>query len=105
MISTSFDTEEMSEAEYILCVKILRDRSNKILCLSQQTYTMKILKHFQMSNCKTMDTLVEMGETLSLEICPKIEKEKKNMFRVPYSSAVKSLIYAMMCTRPNICML
>ena len=50
-----------------------------------------------------MDTPVEMGETLRLEMCQKNEKEKGDMSRVPYSSAVWSLMYAMMCTRPNIC--
>ena len=43
-----------------------------------------------------------MGHTLSLEDCPKSEKEKREMARVPYASAVGSLMYAKLCTRPNI---
>ena len=35
-----------------------------------------------------MDTLIERGETLFHEICPKAEKEKEDISRVPYSSVV-----------------
>ncbi|XP_073109312.1 secreted RxLR effector protein 161-like [Elaeis guineensis] len=38
-----------------------------------------------------------------MEQCPKTEEEKRQMAKVPYASAVSSLIYAMMCTRPDIC--
>ena len=36
-------------------------------------------------------------------MCPKTPEEKEKMSRVPYASAVGSLMYAMMCTRPYIC--
>ena len=35
-------------------------------------------------------------------MCPTAREEKKNMAKVPYSSVVGSLIYAMVCTRPDI---
>ena len=40
---------------------------------------------------------------LRLAMCPKTSKERETMSRVPYSNAVGSLMYPMMCTRPNIC--
>ena len=36
-------------------------------------------------------------------MCPKIPQEIEYMKKVPYTSAVGSLMYAMMCTRPDIC--
>lgn len=39
---------------------------------------------------------------LSKKLCPSTEKEKDEMSSVPYSSAVGSLMYAMVCTRPDI---
>ena len=102
-LSKSFDMKDMGEADYILGVKIQRDRSKKILSLSQETYIKKILERFRMNSCKSMDTPIARGETLSLEMCPKTEKEKEDMSRVLYSSAIGSLMYAMMCTRPDIC--
>ncbi|KAK2989434.1 hypothetical protein RJ640_018752 [Escallonia rubra] len=41
-LSSNFDMKDMGEANYVLGVKILRDRSNKILGLSQETYIRKI---------------------------------------------------------------
>ena len=56
-----------------------------------------------MHNSKLIDTPIEKGHTSSLEDCPKSEKENREMARVPYASAVGSLMYAMLCTRPDIC--
>ena len=43
------------------------------------------------------------GIKLFEEQVPKNEHEKQFMSRVPYASAVGSLMYAMLCTRPDIC--
>jgi len=55
-----------------------------------------------MQTCKPVDTLIEKGSTLSLSMCSQTSEEKK-MARVPYSKAVGSLMYTMMCSRPDIC--
>ncbi|KAH9316598.1 hypothetical protein KI387_025225, partial [Taxus chinensis] len=39
---------------------------------------------------------------LSKEKCPNIEQERNQISNVPYSSAVDSLMYAMVCNRPDI---
>ena len=52
---------------------------------------------------KLVDTPVEKGLTLSIDQCPKTDKEKERMSNVPYASAIGSLMYAMLCTRPDIC--
>ena len=40
---------------------------------------------------------------MSKEQCPKTPQEVEDMRRVPYASAVGSLMYTMLCTRPDIC--
>ena len=35
-------------------------------------------------------------------MCPKTQEEIDYMSKIPYSSAVGSLMYAMVCTRPDI---
>ena len=35
--------------------------------------------------------------------CPKNDEEKNQMSKVPYASAIGSLMYAILCTRPDIC--
>ena len=102
-LSTNFDMKDMGEADYILGVKIERDRSKKLLTLSQEHYIKKILERFHMSSCKPVDTPVSKSEVLSQNMCPRNLEEEKEMSNVPYSSAVGSLMYAMLCTRPDIC--
>ncbi|KAL0359383.1 UNVERIFIED_CONTAM: Retrovirus-related Pol polyprotein from transposon TNT 1-94 [Sesamum angustifolium] len=39
---------------------------------------------------------------LSKEQCPKTEKEKEKMKNIPYSNAIGSIMFLMVCTRPDI---
>ena len=71
--------------------------------LTQETYIKKMLERYHMQDIKPMDTLVDKSLSLSSDIYPKTLEEKEKMSRVPYASAVNSLMYAMMCTRPDIC--
>uniref|UniRef100_A0A2N9GE28 Reverse transcriptase domain-containing protein n=1 Tax=Fagus sylvatica TaxID=28930 RepID=A0A2N9GE28_FAGSY len=102
-ITSTFEMKDMGEANFVLGVKITRDRSKKLLSLSQGTYIKKILERFHMHNSKPIDTPMEKGCTLSLDQCPKNDEEKNQMSKVPYASAIGSLMYAMLCTRPDIC--
>ncbi|RVW14809.1 hypothetical protein CK203_072185 [Vitis vinifera] len=54
MLSTHFDMKDLGEASYVLGIKILRDRANGVLKLSQRAYIEKILKRFNMHNCSLM---------------------------------------------------
>ena len=102
-LSSVFEMKDMGEARYVLGVEILRDRSKKLLGLSQKAYIEKVLERFRMHYSKPVDTPVDKGLILSLEQCPKTEVEKQKMSNVPYASAIGSLMYAMLCTRPDIC--
>jgi hypothetical protein len=56
-----------------------------------------------MQDCKPIDTLVRKGDSLSSEMCPKTQEEIESMARVPYTNAIGSLMYAMLCMRLDIC--
>lgn len=102
-LSSTFEMKDLGQADYVLGVKISRDRSKRLLSLSQESYIKRILERFRMHYSKPIDTPIEKGQILSTEQSPKTEEEKRQMENVPYASAVGSLIYAMMCTRPDIC--
>eukprot|EP00253_Pinus_taeda_P020788 PITA_20788 len=51
---------------------------------------------------KMVKVPIHVGVRLFAEHCPKTQEEEEDMSRVPYASAVGSLMYAMVCTRPNI---
>ena len=102
-LSSNFKMKDMREASYVLSVKILRGHSKRLLGLSQETYIKKMLKHYHMHDCKPMDTPGKRNLSLSLDMCPKSLEEKEQMSKVPYSSVIRSLMYVMMRTRPDIC--
>ena len=101
-LSSNFEIKDMREANYVLGVKILKDNSKRLLGLSQETYIKKRLKCYHMHDYKPMDTPVERNLSLSLDMCTKTLEEKGQMSKIPYSSVVESMMYVMMCTRPDI---
>ena len=100
-LSSNFEMKDMGEANFVLGVKIVRDRAKSLLGLSQETYIKRMLERYHMQDNKPMDTPVDKSLSLSRDMCPKTPKKKEKMSRVPYASAVGSLMYA--STRPNIC--
>ncbi|RDX94390.1 hypothetical protein CR513_23227, partial [Mucuna pruriens] len=81
---------------------ILRDRSQGILRLSQENYINKVLDRFDMKNSKPRDTPITKGDKFSLKQCPNNDLERNEMQKIPYASIVGSLIYAQVCTHPDI---
>ena len=55
-----------------------------------------------MQDSKMVKVPIPIGVKLFFEQCPKAQEEEENMSHVPYSSAVGSLMYAMVYTRPDI---
>eukprot|EP00253_Pinus_taeda_P035182 PITA_35182 len=51
---------------------------------------------------KPVKVSILVGVRLSVEQCPKTQEEEQDMPHVPYASAVNSLMYAMVSTRPDI---
>ena len=49
-----------------------------------------------------MKVPILVGVRLSVEPCSKTQEEEEGMSSVPYSSVVGSLMYSMVCTRPDI---
>ena len=73
-----------------------------MLALSQALYIDKILARFSMENSK--GTLPFRHRVhLSKEQSSKTLEQKERMSRIPFVSEVGSLMYAMLCTRPDIC--
>ncbi|GKC40025.1 hypothetical protein Tco_1052409 [Tanacetum coccineum] len=55
-----------------------------------------------MQDCKPISTPFPTDVKLSSNMSPSNEKEKMEMSQVSYASAVGSLMFTMICTRPNI---
>ena len=55
-----------------------------------------------MNKAKPMSTPLGSHFKLSKEQSPKTEEERDHISKVSYASTIGSLMYAMVCTRPNI---
>ncbi|KAE8662818.1 hypothetical protein F3Y22_tig00113124pilonHSYRG00138 [Hibiscus syriacus] len=53
-------------------------------------------------NCKPISTPLPINFKLSSSMSHSSEEERMKMSRVPYASAVRSLMFVMICTRPDI---
>ena len=102
-LAKQFDMKDLGEAAYVLGIQIFRDRKNKYLALSQASYIDKMLVRYVMQDSKKGMLPFVHGVHLSKEQSPKTPQEVEDMRRFPYASAVGSLMYAMLCTRPDIC--
>jgi len=94
--------KDLGEASYVIGIEIHRDRQQKILRLSQRAYIEKVLERFKMSDCKSSMAPISKGERFSKDQCPKKELEQQQMKSITYAYAVGSLMYAQVCTRPDI---
>ena len=98
----SFNMKDLGLARQILGMQILRDRKAKKLWLSQEKYIERILERFNMKHTKPVNTPLGSHFKLRKKSCSSSKKEKEDIASTIYSLAVGSLMYAMVCTRPDI---
>ena len=102
-LKKEFEMKDLGEAKKILGMEISRDRKLGRLCLTQTQYLRKVLNRFGMNEkSKPVSTPLAPHFKLSAVLSPKDDAEREYMAKVPYANAVGSLMYAMVCTRPDI---
>jgi hypothetical protein len=101
-LNKCFSMKDLGEAAYILGIKIYRDRQIRLIGLSQSAYLDKVLKRFRMDKAKKGFLPMLSGKILSKAQCPATAKDRETMSNVPYALAIGSIMYAMLCTRPDV---
>jgi hypothetical protein len=101
-LSSKFDMKDIGVANFILGTDIKRDHANRKLWLNQIKYVEMILQRFSMHGSKPVKVPILIGVKLYIDQCPKTHEEVEDMPHVLYASAVGSLMYVMVYTRPNI---
>ena len=94
--------KDIGEVSYVLGIQILRDIPSGILRLSQHTYIEHILNRFNMQSCSSSKAPIVKGDRFSKEQCHQNDIERVHMKAVSYSSVVDNLMYAQVCTHPDI---
>ena len=101
-LSQEFEMKDLGRASKILGMDIFRDREKGLLKLSQGKYLKQVLSTFNMTDCKPVTT--PMGSQFKLKSLDEKESviEAAYMEDIPYASAVGSLMYDMVGSRPDI---
>ena len=83
-LSKQFAMKDLGAAKQILSMRIIRDKANGTLKLSQSEYVKKVLNRFNMNEAKPVSTPLGSHFKLSKEQSQKTEEEMDYMSKVPY---------------------
>lgn len=92
---------DVGEAKKILGIDIIRSRQLGELFLTQKRYLHKVLERFGMEDSKSVNTPIAAHFKLSEDQSPTSEKEKREVQKTEYANMLGSLMYSMVCTRPD----
>ncbi|KAD4386078.1 hypothetical protein E3N88_26248 [Mikania micrantha] len=102
LLSSNFDMKDLGEASYVIGIEIHRNRASGTLGLSQKAYINRVLTRYNMQHCSPSVAPVVKGDVFGTFQCPKTEVEKEQMRLIPYASVVGCIMYANVCTCPDI---
>jgi hypothetical protein len=97
-LSSNFDMKDLGEASFVLGIEIHWDRRNVVLGLSQKAYLEKVQMKFSMHACNPTPAPIVKGDKYGSFQSPRNQYEIDQIKSVPYASAVRSLMYAQVCT-------
>ena len=77
----------------LLGIEITRDRPNRRLMLLQRQYILDMLERYGQADSTPVKTPMVPGTNLSVSMAPVSTEDKEYMKKVPYISAVDSLLF------------
>ena len=101
-LNRTFSMKDIGPEKQILGMHIVWDRIKKLLWLSQEKHVTKVLQIFGMESAKPVGSTLPTNCKLRKDQSPRSRSEKAEMSKAPYALVVRSLMYAMVCTRPDI---
>ncbi|GKB16362.1 retrovirus-related pol polyprotein from transposon TNT 1-94 [Tanacetum coccineum] len=101
-LSQEFKMKDLGSAKQILCMSIIRDKTKDTLRLSREKYIRKVLEKFNMNDAEARCQPLVFHIKLNKKQAPKTKASLQRMAKVLYALAVGSVMYAMVCTRPDI---
>lgn len=102
LLRTEFEMKDLGQARRILGMEIDRKQGTGELTVTQKGYIGRILDRFNMKDAKQVNIPIASHFKLSTEDCPQTSQELQEMEKVPYASVVGSLMYVMVCSRPDL---
>jgi len=102
ILSTHFKCRDLGPTHFLLGIAINRNRSTRTITLHQRQFAIDLLEKYGMSDCSPVHSPLPPKVELSHSMAPSTQEEEDFMSKVPYLSAVGSLQYLAMMTRPDI---
>ena len=90
-----FEMKDLGEAEWVLKMQVEQSGDRGTVSLSQSQYVEEILERHGIANCRPVKTPMESN--LQLPVLEEPEVDVKE-----YQRCIGSLMYLMVCTRPDI---
>ncbi|CAM8960362.1 unnamed protein product [Rhodiola kirilowii] len=94
--------KDLGHTKRILGMIIERDRNSFSLKLHQRPYLEKLVSRFGDLNCKTVSLPFPAHFDLNKSQCHVTHSKKVKMESFPYANAIRSIMYAMISTRPDL---
>nr|AAC62132.1 copia-like retroelement pol polyprotein [Arabidopsis thaliana] len=102
LLNSEFEMKDLGDAKKILGMEIVRDRKAGTMSISQEGYLLKVLGNFGMDQAKPVFTPMGAHFKLKPATDEEVMRQSEVMRAVPYQSAVGSLMYSMIGTRPDL---
>jgi hypothetical protein len=96
-LNQKFEMKDLGELHFFLGMEVERNCDERLLRINQIKYLKEILKRFRMEECKPIG--VPLDPKVKLQRNANGNDESKGF---PYQQVVGSLMYAMLCTRPDL---
>jgi len=93
-----FHMTDLGPCSYYLGMSIKRDRQNRVLYLSQESYINKVAQQFGLGDCAPVSTPIEVSPPMEND--PKFRCSPEQ--RIEYQRMVGSLMYIMLGTRGDV---
>jgi len=101
---SKYVSKDLGAAEFILGMRVRRDRGARRLRLDQEGHVHAMLRSLGMEECTRRDTPEQHGMKLSKEHGPDVDEPRETSYtrKKEYESVVGKLHYIAMSTRPDI---
>src|ERR1700678_755548 len=101
-IEKQFDITDLGPISWLLGLAVTRNRTERTLLLSQESYINSLLHRFNLEDVKTLTTPMDSNIRLVSDDCPTSIEDKLEMKGIPYREAIGALNWLAVGTRPDI---
>lgn len=101
-LSEKYKIKDLGKIKFVLGIRIIRDRKQRMITLDQKEYLKRTLEKFGMADCMPKYTPLPPRIILSRSQAPATDKDHQYMSNKPYNEVLGSLMYAQIGTRPDI---